>query len=257
MSEIEKKPESLPSKAIDGFAASVELPEGHQLIIGEMPPGTVVEVATWQGVGRPDETANRFLLTTDGPGLQKRKLKDSKAIEGAMDLEPSIEQKPVFAAAAVQTEHDDQFLGVKFKPTAPSSSNVLKVDAPEKSKWNRIGRSVFSVVAVLAIFSVALNMLGVSITVPTDGAQTSFGKTSESLVFYKRSTAPENNVALVSSTVVDGKRVTLIGASTNFGSDGVGLSTAHGIITVDPNTIVGKSFLVLPYIGSILKPLFK
>jgi len=256
MSEIEKKPESMPSKALDGFAASVELPEGHQLIIGEMPPGTVVEVATWQGVGRPDESANRFLLTTDGPGLQKRRIKDSNAIESIKELEPSVDREPAFATAAVKTEHHDEFLGVKFKPTSEVRSNVSKVDASDKSKWNRIGRSVFSVVAVLAIFSVALNMLGVSITVPTDGAQTSFGKTSESLVFYKRSTAPENNVALVSSSVVNGKRVTLIGASTNFGSNGVGLSTAHGIITVDPNTIVGKSFLVLPYVGNILKPLF-
>jgi len=256
MSEIEKKPESMPSKAIDGFAASVELPEGHQLIIGELPPGTVVEVATWQGVGRPDETANRFLLTTDGPGLQKRRLKDSNAIEGITEIAEASQAQPS-NVTPISTKHNDEFLGIRQREVSSnfeSSTPASKVE--DKSKWNRIGRSVFSVVAVLAIFSVALNMLGVSITVPTDGAQTSFGKTSESLVFYKRSTAPESNVALVSSSIVNGKRVTLIGASTNFGADGVALSTVHGIITVDPNTIVGKSFLVLPYIGSILKPLF-
>ena len=46
-------------KDIDGFAGSVELQEGHQVVIGEMPPGTVVEVATWQGTGRPDESASQ------------------------------------------------------------------------------------------------------------------------------------------------------------------------------------------------------
>ena len=73
--EIERRSKD---KKPDGFAASVELPEGHQLIIGEMPPGTVVEVATWQGVGRPDESANRFLITTDGTGLRKRELEDTQ-----------------------------------------------------------------------------------------------------------------------------------------------------------------------------------
>lgn len=64
---------------LEGFAASVELPEGHQLIIGELPAGTVVEVATWQGVGRPDASTNRFLLTADGPGMQPRRREERDA----------------------------------------------------------------------------------------------------------------------------------------------------------------------------------
>jgi hypothetical protein len=254
MSEIEKKPESMPSKAIDGFAASVELPEGHQLILGELPPGTVVEVATWQGVGRPDDSANRFLLTADGPGLKKRRIRESQALESTQPLsvEPS---STVLAQERVNTTHSQDFLGVHDAGTPKGSELELK-PAKSTNKLVNFGKGLFAFAAVVSLFSVVLNMLGVSVTIPTEGAQTSFGKVTDSLVFYKRSTAVENKVALVSSSKIDGVRRVIVGASTSFGASSVGISTTQGMVLVDPNTVVGKSFLVLPYAGVILKPLF-
>ena len=255
MSDIEKKPESRPEKAIDGFAASVELPEGHQLILGELPPGTVVEVATWQGVGRPDDSANRFLLTADGPGLKKRRIRESQAIENSEPLIASQELSQIMAPEKVTTAHHDSYLGVGSVSTEREISTMAE-SSTESSRIKNFGKGLFTVFAIFSIFSVVLNVLGVSVTVPTDGAQTSFGKVSDSLVFYKRSTAVENKVALVSSSKVDGVRKVVLGASTSFGAQSVGLSTTQGMVLVNPNTIVGKSFLVLPYLGKILKPLF-
>lgn len=40
----------------------VDLPDGQKLIVGELPEGTIIEVATWRGTGRPDSRANRLLL---------------------------------------------------------------------------------------------------------------------------------------------------------------------------------------------------
>lgn len=56
----------------ENFAAQISLPEGHKMTIGELDLGTLVESATWHGTGRPDESANRFLLSAEGIGLPRR-----------------------------------------------------------------------------------------------------------------------------------------------------------------------------------------
>jgi hypothetical protein len=40
----------------------VDLPDGQKLMVGQLPPGTVVEIATWRGTSRPDSRTTRLLL---------------------------------------------------------------------------------------------------------------------------------------------------------------------------------------------------
>jgi len=40
----------------------IDLPDGQKLVIGKMPQGSVIEVATWRGTGRPDSRTNRLML---------------------------------------------------------------------------------------------------------------------------------------------------------------------------------------------------
>lgn len=40
----------------------IDLPEGQKLVLGRMEDGTVIEVATWRGTGRPDSRTNRLML---------------------------------------------------------------------------------------------------------------------------------------------------------------------------------------------------
>ena len=40
----------------------IDLPDGQKLVIGKMPHGSVIEVATWRGTGRPDSRTNRLML---------------------------------------------------------------------------------------------------------------------------------------------------------------------------------------------------
>lgn len=40
----------------------IDLPDGQKLIVGDIPHGTVIEVATWRGTGRPDSRTNRLML---------------------------------------------------------------------------------------------------------------------------------------------------------------------------------------------------
>ena len=43
-------------------ALVIDLPDGQKLVIGKMEHGTVIEVATWRGTGRPDSRTNRMML---------------------------------------------------------------------------------------------------------------------------------------------------------------------------------------------------
>ncbi|CAB4829855.1 unannotated protein [freshwater metagenome] len=40
----------------------IDLPDGQKLVIGKMGQGTVIEVATWRGVGRPDSRTSRMMF---------------------------------------------------------------------------------------------------------------------------------------------------------------------------------------------------
>lgn len=40
----------------------IDLPDGQKIVVGKMTDGSVIEVATWRGVGRPDSRTSRLML---------------------------------------------------------------------------------------------------------------------------------------------------------------------------------------------------
>jgi hypothetical protein len=40
----------------------IDLPDGQKLVLGKLTAGSVIEVATWRGTGRPDSRTNRMML---------------------------------------------------------------------------------------------------------------------------------------------------------------------------------------------------
>lgn len=52
---------SLPLPSSDSVLV-IDLPDGQKLLVGKMEPGSVIEVATWRGTGRPDSRTNRLML---------------------------------------------------------------------------------------------------------------------------------------------------------------------------------------------------
>ena len=274
---------------LEGFAASVELPEGHQLIIGELPPGTVVEVATWQGIGRPDESTNRFLLTADGPGLQPRRRESSKAttpeptpnpevlqnsepvmeptpqpvveqepepiLENAAELAsefiaaPSIEEK----AASFTRKPIDDFLGVRLS----EKKEDVEIQLDKGGRWKNFGRAIFTGAASLVIVVVLLNMIGISMTVPSVAGNSTFGNLTHSLVLYKRGDSLDNNAPTVVISQKSGKKEILLGNATIFSSSQLEISTTRGLLLEDANSVVGHSIIAIPFVGWILSPIFR
>lgn len=52
---------SIPIPPSDS-ALVIDLPDGQKLLVGKIDSGTVIEVATWRGTGRPDSRTNRLML---------------------------------------------------------------------------------------------------------------------------------------------------------------------------------------------------
>lgn len=52
---------SLPLPSSDSVLV-IDLPDGQKLLVGKMAVGSVIEVATWRGTGRPDSRTNRLML---------------------------------------------------------------------------------------------------------------------------------------------------------------------------------------------------
>lgn len=63
----------LPIHKIPGATSEaplvVDLPDGQKIVIGNLPAGTVIEIATWQGTGRPDSRTTRLMLGVAGASV--------------------------------------------------------------------------------------------------------------------------------------------------------------------------------------------
>jgi hypothetical protein len=63
--KVEEKPAPVISKLpipISDSPLVIDLPDGQKLVVGKMIQGTVIEVATWRGTGRPDSRTSRLML---------------------------------------------------------------------------------------------------------------------------------------------------------------------------------------------------
>lgn len=70
----------------------IDLPDGQKIVIGKMTQGSVIEVATWRGVGRPDSRTSRLMLGVgsgnveeDSDSSHSAKQEDSKKLSKPQD----------------------------------------------------------------------------------------------------------------------------------------------------------------------------
>lgn len=129
--EVGPKVSKLPLPLTDS-ALVIDLPDGQKIVIGKMTQGSVIEVATWRGVGRPDSRTSRLMLGV-GTGSGQ---------EESADQIPTAEQtrRPVkptdwkivlyYLAMAVQ-----KVGSIQWKPMIKKATDaVSKIKAPKKRK---------------------------------------------------------------------------------------------------------------------------
>jgi hypothetical protein len=60
----------------------IDLPDGQKLVVGNLAAGSVIEVATWRGTGRPDSRTSRLML---GMSSAQDKPADAASSEAKQD----------------------------------------------------------------------------------------------------------------------------------------------------------------------------
>ena len=84
---------SLPIKQ-DQSPLVIDLPDGQKLVVGHLSNGSVIEVATWRGTGRPDSRTSRLMLgmSSAAEAAEQTKAQESAKAEAKKSpLVPVIE----------------------------------------------------------------------------------------------------------------------------------------------------------------------
>ena len=72
----------------------IDLPDGQKLVVGKMSPGSVIEVATWRGTGRPDSRTSRLMLGMSSADQVQEQAQANDQIESAKSRSKFNWKKP-------------------------------------------------------------------------------------------------------------------------------------------------------------------
>ena len=238
---------------LEGYAATVELPDGHHVTIGELTPGTIVEVATWDGTGKPDETTKRFLISADGTGLQRRQVNQSNQIQ---NQEPPVLTNNQYQAAPISSASgisDPIFGGYGNELSNQSSlSSYQEVQSKDGSSLAlKSLKLIGAPVIVIALILGGIKLAGLSVAVPTVGNKSFFGSSTTSLVFYKKNNLPNSGSPVIAK---DGSLILFGKYDGNVGN--LALFTVNDKkMSVPTQSLQGKGVMLIPFIGPIVQPL--
>ena len=74
----------------------IDLPDGQKLVVGNLAAGSVIEVATWRGTGRPDSRTSRLML-----GMSSGQAQPADAKPSDTKKEPSVVAKAIGSLRAL------------------------------------------------------------------------------------------------------------------------------------------------------------
>jgi len=252
--EDKPKPAAILNNS-DQFAAQIALPEGHQITIGELDPGTLVEIATWHGTGRPDESANRFLLSAEGIGLTRRQ-SDRSQVRAV----PRPTPRP-------EVRFNEQQVGKQsYLPPQSSNSGLSDltgfhpinndpfIQDPEQSEnpWSERIKTAGFTALVFILIGVIFQVYGLAVTVPDQGPRTFLGSTTTSLVIYKKTKEVISGNVMVVKVKTGEQTTTYFGAG-SINGDQLTLGLEGKNITLRTQDVAGKGFFLVPIAGAIIK----
>jgi hypothetical protein len=79
----------------------IDLPDGQKIVVGKMTQGSVIEVATWRGVGRPDSRTSRLMLGMGSGNVNEDTDGDQSQQPGP--ARPPVSRKPQGFAGVIFT----------------------------------------------------------------------------------------------------------------------------------------------------------
>jgi len=110
----------------------IDLPDGQKIVVGKMTQGSVIEVATWRGVGRPDSRTSRLML-----GMGNGNVNDDSEAEqsaSASPARPPVSRKPTgFAGFIFSLQHFiKNFNRINWSETFKALLSALTSKKPKK-----------------------------------------------------------------------------------------------------------------------------
>ena len=188
----------------------LDLPDGQKLLVGEMAPGTVIEVASWRGTDRPDNRTLRLLLGVSHEDEEAASEGESAHYSRGRD------------SAAVRAE---------------------RVARRRRRAWT--GTLIASLVVIVAAIAFYLSPL--DIVHPSQGASVGFGPANSALVITGPPAETYNTGQLIVADT--GNNSLAIGRVAAITGDELLLQTDSGYLQVISNKVLGPAILILPFVG--------
>jgi hypothetical protein len=123
---------SLPLPSSDSVLV-IDLPDGQKLLVGKMNHGTVIEVATWRGTGRPDSRTNRLMLGMSSSDSEAQV--NSQESEDEMVVDKRSIRYWIWLAAQITKKAKDLVVTslLRVKALISKKSNKANVSKPVES----------------------------------------------------------------------------------------------------------------------------
>jgi hypothetical protein len=188
----------------------LDLPDGQKLLVGEMAPGTVIEVASWRGTDRPDNRTLRLLL-----GVSQEDTPDSVEVDA-----------PNYARGR-------------------DSIAVRAERAAQRRRRAWIGTLIASLVVIVGAIAFYLSPL--DIVHPSQGASVGFGPANSALVITGPPAETYNTGQLIVADA--GNNSLAIGRVAAVTGDDLLLQTDTGYLQVVKSKVTGPAVLILPFLG--------
>jgi outer membrane murein-binding lipoprotein Lpp len=125
----------------------IDLPDGQKIVIGKMQPGSVIEVATWRGTGRPDSRTNRLMMGMNSGGATNPVTEaETKTESTEQNQSKDLKSKAIFAAKKLATQIQTlvsqitsqlkkrKSVATKIQPASEESASAL-TSASEVDEW--------------------------------------------------------------------------------------------------------------------------
>lgn len=226
---------SIPNPSSDKQSEiEITLPEGQKLTIRSLEPGSVVEVASWRGAGKPDDSAIRMLFGATGA---ETNIADREGANGVAATETQV------AEFSEETAHrTGDYIATRHQ-------KKLERIMEERKSSRRVFRRVVGTALSVVVFAgaiVALHTTGIAeFHRPDSGITTGLGPASSSIAVVN------NSVDIVSSSTVLVKRgeESILAGVAEVADGSLVVFDETGQFTVARDEVRGRVLFVLPFLG--------
>ena len=213
----------------------VDLPDGQKLLVGELPEGTIIEVAAWRGTQKPDSRTTRLLL-----GVKKTDIADTST--SSPDVAVTGSNIVVDGAAGSDSPETTQV------PQQVLSRQILKRKRFAMPKLTKAWLITVGVVVVIAVGVLAFIASPLKMVHPNSGANLGFGAANTSLVVAAPTASYTQGATLVAKQT-DGKVVA--GRVAALSTNELLLQVDNGYVQVAKSSVIGAVVVIVPFIGQL------